>query len=138
LYKVDPSICVLARNLLSNDDCRAALVDEPEPGGPKVPLVIKPCAFACRAERLARAGAGPDGAVVGPSGGAECVTPDADAREKMALSVRPEIGWRDIFDAPGINVAGRDLPSLNQFAQPRCRKRVDFIVIGCHVIWPQW
>jgi len=28
LYKVEPRICVLARNLLSKDDCRAALRDE--------------------------------------------------------------------------------------------------------------
>jgi hypothetical protein len=30
LYKVDPRICVAARNLLSKDDCRAALADEVE------------------------------------------------------------------------------------------------------------
>jgi hypothetical protein len=109
-----------------------ALIDEPEPGGPKVPLVIKPCSFARRAERLAWAGASPDGTVVGPTGLTECVTPDPDPREKMALSVRFEIGWRDIFDTPFVHIAGRDLPSLNQFAQPRCRKRVDFIVGRCH------
>ena len=34
VYKVDPSIDSLARNLLSKDDCRAALVDEVLPGGP--------------------------------------------------------------------------------------------------------
>jgi len=34
VYKVDPSICVLARNLLSKDDWRAALRDEVLPGGP--------------------------------------------------------------------------------------------------------
>jgi hypothetical protein len=34
VYKVDPSICVLARNLLSKDDCRPALRDEVLPGGP--------------------------------------------------------------------------------------------------------
>jgi hypothetical protein len=30
LYKVDPRICVAARNLLSKDRCRAALIDEVE------------------------------------------------------------------------------------------------------------
>jgi hypothetical protein len=34
VYKVDPSICVLARNLLSKNDCRPALRDEVLPGGP--------------------------------------------------------------------------------------------------------
>jgi hypothetical protein len=132
LYKVDPRVCVLARNLLSKDDCRAALLDEPEPGWPKVPLVIKPCAFACRAERLAWTGAGPDGAVVGPSCASKRTAPDTDAREKMALSVRPEVVRRDIFDAPFIHIAGRDVPSLDQFAQPLRRERVDLIVVRCH------
>jgi hypothetical protein len=58
-YKVDPRVCVLARNLLSKDDCRAALADKVEPRGPEVPLVIHPCSFACRAERLAGTASGP-------------------------------------------------------------------------------
>jgi len=54
-YKVEPSEAVLARNLLSNDVLRATLADEPMERGPQVPLVSKPAAFACRAERLTRA-----------------------------------------------------------------------------------
>jgi hypothetical protein len=34
LNKVEPRLCVLARNLLSKDDCRASLLDEVEPGWP--------------------------------------------------------------------------------------------------------
>jgi hypothetical protein len=34
VYKVDPRVDSLARNLLSKDDCRAALRDEVLPGGP--------------------------------------------------------------------------------------------------------
>jgi hypothetical protein len=34
LNKVDPRVCVLARNLLSKYNCRAALLDEPEPRRP--------------------------------------------------------------------------------------------------------
>jgi hypothetical protein len=48
LYKVDPSVCVLTRNLLSNDDWRAALFNEVVKGGPEVPLVIKPSTFTSR------------------------------------------------------------------------------------------
>ena len=51
LYKVEPSKAVLARNLFTKDDWRAALADEVVEGGPEVPLVSKPAAFACRAER---------------------------------------------------------------------------------------
>ena len=68
LYKVEPAEAVLARNLLSKDDCRTALAYEMEPERPEVPLVSKPAALACRGERLAGAGAGPHGAVVVPSG----------------------------------------------------------------------
>jgi hypothetical protein len=68
VYKVEPTEAVLACNLLAKDDVRAALLDEMMERGPKVPLVIEPAAFACRAERLARAASGPDRAIVRPSG----------------------------------------------------------------------
>lgn len=55
-YKVDPRICVLARNLLSKDRCRAALADEVVPVRPEMPLVSKAKSCACRGERLARTG----------------------------------------------------------------------------------
>jgi hypothetical protein len=55
LYKVDPCKAIFARNLLAKNICRAALSNEVEPCGPEVPLVSKPAAFACRAERLAGA-----------------------------------------------------------------------------------
>jgi hypothetical protein len=85
LYKVDPHICAFASNLFSKDDCRAALADEMEPVWPKVPLVSEPASFACRGERLAGTGAGPDRAAIGPTGSTERVRPDADAGEEMAL-----------------------------------------------------
>jgi hypothetical protein len=64
VYKVEPRACVAARNLLSKDDCRLALFDEVLPGRPEVPLVSKPSAFACRAERLARTGTGPNRSII--------------------------------------------------------------------------
>jgi len=90
-YSVEPVEAVLARNLLSKDDWRAALCDEPMEVRPEVPLVVEPLALARRAERLAGAGAGPDRAVVGPSGEAEGVAPDADPCEEMALSESVEV-----------------------------------------------
>ena len=54
LYKVEPTKAVFACNLLTKDDWRAALADEVVESWPQVPLIIKPCSFACRAERLAR------------------------------------------------------------------------------------
>jgi hypothetical protein len=52
LYKVEPLKAVAACNLLTKDDWRAALADEPMERGPEVPLVSKPSTFASRAERL--------------------------------------------------------------------------------------
>jgi hypothetical protein len=118
VYKVDPRLCSFTRNLLSKDRCRATLLDKPLPRGPKVPLVSKPCAFACRAERLAWAGSGPDGFVVGPTGLAEGVTPDADSGEEVALSVSQKVIWRDIFNTPFVHIAWCDMPLFYQLPEP--------------------
>jgi hypothetical protein len=73
LYSVEPAEAVLARNLLSKDNWRAALCDEAIELGPEVTLVGKSCSLSSGAEGLTGAGAGPDGTVVGPSCKAECV-----------------------------------------------------------------
>jgi hypothetical protein len=73
LNKVEPSKAVCTRNLFAKADDRTDGADEVVEGWPKVPLVSKPSAFACRAERLAGAGACPDGALVGPPGAAQGV-----------------------------------------------------------------
>lgn len=52
-YKIEPPEAVFARNLLPNNDVRTVVLEEPVPVRPKVPLVIKPFACACRGERLA-------------------------------------------------------------------------------------
>jgi hypothetical protein len=77
--------------LLSKDNCRAALADEAIELGPEVALVGKSCSFSGGAERLAGAGAGPDGPVVGPSCKTEGVGPDADTGEEVALRVTLEV-----------------------------------------------
>ena len=91
VYSVEPAEAVLARNLLSKDNWRAALVDEHVEGGPEVALVVKTFALTGGAEGLARATSGPDGPVVGPSGEAEGVAPDADTGEEVALSVAAQV-----------------------------------------------
>jgi hypothetical protein len=132
VYKVEPAEAVLARNLFSKDDCRLADADEMEPRRPQVPLVSKSAAFACRAERLARARSSPDWPVIGPSCPSERVGPDADSGEEVALGVPGKFTWKDIFDAPFIHVAGRYVAGLDEFAQPCGREWIVFVVIGCH------
>jgi hypothetical protein len=84
-YNVEPAEAVLARNLLSKDDWRTALGDEPVKLGPEVALVGKSGSLSGGAEGLTRAGASPDGSVVGPSCETEGVGPDADPGEEVAL-----------------------------------------------------
>ena len=133
-YKVEPSEAVLARNLLSKNDIRSALLDEPVEGWPEVPLVSKPSAFARRAERLARARAGPDWLVVAPSGAAQGVGPDADPGEEVDLDELSQVVRVKVFDAPLVHNAGGDMPLLDQLAQPRSGFRVNLVVQRGHMV----
>ena len=97
-----------------------------------MPLVSKPCSFACRAERLARAGACPDWPIIGPTGAAQGVAPHADACEEMALCVAFEVVGSNISYVAFVNVAGRDVAVQDQTAQPFGGVRVVLVVIGGH------
>jgi hypothetical protein len=94
-YSVEPREAVRARNLLSNDDWRAALADETEPLRPEVALVVGALASAGDGEGLAGTTAGPDGSVVGPAGEPERVLPDPDASKEMSTS--------RVFDIAGLH-----------------------------------
>jgi hypothetical protein len=87
VYKVEPSEAVLACNLLANDDCRAALADEPAELRPEVAGVFGSSAGSGGGEGLARTTTCPDRPFVGPAGEPEGIGPDADARKEMALGV---------------------------------------------------
>jgi hypothetical protein len=132
LYKVDPRLCILARNLLSKDDWRAALANEVEKCGPKVPLVIKPSSFACLAERLARTGTGPNRSVITESGASKRVAPDADSSEEVTLGISAQVVRSDILNAPFVYIAGRDMPGFYKVAQPLRGVWVNLVVIGGH------
>ncbi len=131
-YKVDPWVRVRARNLLAKHESRAALLDEMEEGRPEVPLVSKARSFACRAERLARAGSRPYARVVGHAGAAQGVAPDADSGEEVALLVSHKLVWPYILDAPFVNDTGRDVAGVDQVAQGLRGLGVDLVVEGGH------
>ncbi len=126
----EPTEAVLARNLCAKDTLEAALADEMEPGGPKVPLVSKPSAFACRAERLARAGAGPRRTLVAPSGPAKGMGPHADAGEEVALRVSGEVRRLDVDDRTLVDVARRDMAGCDEVAEPLRGIGIDLVVVG--------
>lgn len=93
-----------------------------------MPLVIEPCSATCRAERLARAATSPDRPVVGPSGAAQGMRPDADSGEEMALDIAEQFLGFDVGDRALVDYAGRDGAGRDQVAQPRRGYRVDLVV----------
>jgi len=80
---------------------------------PKVPLVSKPITFACRAERLARAGACPDWFIVRPSGEPQGMRLGANSGEEVALREASQVVRCDIFNTPFINFAWGDMAACD-------------------------
>lgn len=131
-YSVEPRPAVSARNLLSKDDWREALGDEATPLGPEVSLVVGAFASAGDGERLAGAGAGPDGPVVGPSGESERVAPDSDAGEEVRLRSSSNRLTGDLQDASGIDLPSCDVAGLDEVGEPLRRVRVELVVVRRH------
>jgi hypothetical protein len=77
--------------------------------GPEMPLVRSPRSFTCAAERLTRAGSGPNWALICPSCTSEGTAPDANPCEEVALSKFKKFFWSDITDAPIIDNTVRDV-----------------------------
>jgi hypothetical protein len=133
LYKVEPSKSVLARNLLAKDDCRPPLADEMEERRPQVPLVSKPRAAACRAERLARAAAGPHGPGVVPPGASQSVGPDADPGEEVALRIPVEVAGSHVADVTLVDDSVGDVSCGDEIAEPLRGIGIDLVVVGGQV-----
>jgi hypothetical protein len=83
--KVEPVVSSRAANLLSKDDWRAALSDEPKPRRPEMTGVREARAFSGLAEGLAGARARPNKST--PPGKLDGVGPPPDPGEEVALLV---------------------------------------------------
>ena len=129
LYKVDPRVCVFARNLFSQDSWRATRSDEMMEVRPEMPLVIHPCSCACRAERLAGAASGPYCSVIRHACATERVTPHTDTSKEMALSESSEVGRGNIHDGTIINDAVGDMSCFDEVAEPLNCILVDFVAV---------
>lgn len=132
LYMVEPTEAAFARNLLTKDNARSALGDEPMEGRPEVPLVSKPCSLACAAERLARAGPGPDRPVVWPPRLPERIGPDPDPGEEVALREPFEFARSDIKNTPLVNFTVGYEAGSYQVAQPLGCIRIDLVIVRRH------
>lgn len=110
---VEPTIASRSRNLLSHDDRGPAGTDEAKEVRPQMPWITGACTFSRNAERLARARAGPEWAVVGPSGEAGSDAPQAAPGEEMALCeaskvIRPDVGYASSVDFAVCDHAEKD------------------------------
>jgi len=107
-YTGEPRPASRSCNLFAKDDVRAALANESPELGPEMPRVICTAASSGDAERLARTGASPNGAVVRPLGESEGIGPPADASEEVALSKNLKIGGLYICNATLIDFSWGD------------------------------
>jgi hypothetical protein len=123
-----PSNCRL--NLLSKDDCRAALGDERKPRRPQVAFVIGRLARSGGRERLAGATSCPNRSIIGPAGKPEGDWPSADAGEEVGLGVTAEVVGTDIDDAALVNVSAGDVSGADEVAEPLRCIRINLVVVG--------
>jgi hypothetical protein len=118
------------RNLLSKNNCRAALGDEASKLGPEMAGIGFAAALAGLGEGLAGAGAGPYRTICRPTSEPESLRPTSDAREKMRLGVSRHITGLDFPDVPLIDVPLWNQFLLDQLPQPCRRKGVNLVVIA--------
>jgi len=128
-YSGEPATPKARRNLFAKDHWRAALGDEAEKSGPEVSLVGFGFFRPRRGERLARTTARPDGQAVRPFGESKSERPPSNAREEVAGVVPVEFLRADIYDAPFVHVAGRNLSVRYQFAEHGHSLRVVVVVV---------
>nr|WP_064748683.1 hypothetical protein [Lysobacter antibioticus] len=97
-HSVEPVLANRRRNLLSHEDSGPSGAGESKKVGPQVPIVSLRFALACDRERLARRGACPEFAVVGPAGSSSGQGPSADTGEKMTLPKLSEVSGLHVDD----------------------------------------
>jgi hypothetical protein len=125
---VEPLEAVRARNLLSKDDWRPALLDELEPRGPDVSLVVEASPVTCLRPRLARAGSGPALEIVRPSCESERIRPDADPGEEVRLAVALEVFRLELDDTAVIDVPWSDAALRGEAPEPLGGVRLVLVV----------
>jgi hypothetical protein len=132
LNKVEPTVTDGCRNLLTNNDWRAALADETEPLRPEMPGVVGSGLLACGAEGLARAGAGENSGIIRPSSTTKGPGPGTEAGEEVALQVGSKVVGSYIGNTPGIHVARRNQAGFDEVPQPFGSEGIDLVVVGGH------
>ena len=97
-------------------------------------LVSEAFLLARGAERLARATSRPNGPVVGPSGSAQGVAPDADPSEEVTLVETKKVIRLNFCDTALINFTFSQVSCRDQVTKPLRGVWVYLIVVYCHLI----
>lgn len=128
IHSIEPVRASRTRNLLAKDDCRAALADETEPGGPEMTRVGRALPLTGDALALAGAGAGPDRAA--PISERKRAIPAAKAGEEMTAGEALEIACVNLGDRAIVDDSIRNQPLSDQIAQPLRCKRIILVVVA--------
>ena len=94
---VEPTMSNSGRNLLTKQDWRSALANEPKPFRPEVPRVSPARLLPGRAEGLAGTGARPCGTLA-PSCKVESKLPPGDAGKEVNAVISSNVIWSEIGD----------------------------------------
>lgn len=127
-YSVEPRPSSRARNLLSKDDRRATLADEPEPCGPEVSLVPRSLAPSGNAEGLAGTAPGPNRDSSRPLGELECVLPETNSGEGVEASTASCVVCREVADVLLDDSASGEVPGGDESSKPRAGVSVEVVV----------
>jgi hypothetical protein len=95
-----------ARDLLAEDELRAAGCDEPQERGREMAVIVLSLALPGLGEGLAGRRAGPDGPILGHAGEAERIGPAADPGEEMALREAAQIDGLHLEDGSFVHLSG--------------------------------
>jgi hypothetical protein len=127
-YSIEPTKSNRCRHLLSKQDWRLTLADEPEHFGPEMAIVVLAFLLSGTAEALARRGPCPAGEVVWDSGKTHGKGPSGNPTEPVALGVSHKLLWLNFNNASFIHDSVRDFTRLDEIANPFGRILVDFVI----------
>ncbi len=131
-YKVEPAEARFASNLFTKQHWRTALLDELEPGRPKVAFILYASAFAGIAERLAGTGTSPDGNVSWKSGESKRVVPDTNPGEGVKTINSDELRSLQIFDTALIDTPSGDEIFIREISKALSGEWIDLVVEDIH------
>jgi hypothetical protein len=126
-YKVEPRPSKRARNLLSKDDWRLALFDEPLPEGPEVSLIVESFLAPRCGKRLTGRAARPHRNIPRPAREIECVRPSTDARKEVTREAEVVCAKRPNVQLAHVAMGQRF--DVDELAKPARAERVGVVVV---------